>query len=360
MTRAKPSEWTVKSCVKETPDAMRITFARKQNLGHAPIVGAPCASVELALPTTPIIQRRYSLISPIHSNEPTIIVKDIKGGAASDFFHRHLKSGDVLEMKGVQNTLWKNEWSAKRKSFVCFAGGIGINPIYSLMQWGLAPTSPQEHRFKVYYGSRSPRHGLLSKELNTLKAHDRLELHRIYSERSNDDEDILGHITKDQVVNWLSNEPKSMSMEYVICGPFGMMQNVHAALDELGIPDRQRHTEYFTDRLIKPREGGLDSSKGVPQKRPQCVIEIEQDSGVQTFTMHGEGKSILKAALEAGLDVPHSCRGGVCLSCKATVIKGEIRRNGVSGLSEEEKESGKILCCRTQPKTDALKLRFDQ
>ena len=89
-------------------------------------------------------------------------------------------------------------------------------------------------------------------------------------------------------------------------------------------------------------------------------MEIEQDSGIQEFTMHGEGKSILRAALDAGLDVPHSCRGGICLSCRAQIIEGEVLRDGVSGLSEAEKAECKILCCRTQPKTSVLKLRFDR
>ena len=143
------------------------------------------------------------------------------------------------------------------------------------------------------------------------------------------------------------------------------MQNVHDVLDELNIPASQRHTEYFTDRIIQSQQNVLGSreqkQKHDAHKHGQnAPIEIEQDSGIQTFTMHGDGKSILRAALEAGLDVPHSCRGGICLSCQAQVIDGEIVRDGVSGLSESEKSDGKILCCRTQPKTSQLKLRFDR
>lgn len=360
MTQAKPSEWIVDSCIKEAPDAVRIKLRRKHKIGHAPITAHPGASVEFLLPTRPRLNRRYSLISAIDSDAPEFIVKDVKGGIASQFFHEQVNTGDTLEMRSVQNNLWEEQWSEESKTFICFAGGIGISPVYSLIRWGLQNQDTPAHSFRVYYGSRTPRHGLLTRELDELKSNDRLELHRLFSERSNSEEDTLGHITKQQVRKWLSNNPQAMTAEYVISGPFGMMQNVHDALDELNIPASQRHTEYFTDRIIHSHQNVLGSEARRTQARPKCTIEIEQDSGIQTFTMHGDGKSILRAALEAGLDVPHSCRGGICLSCQAQVIDGEIVRDGVSGLSESEKSDGKILCCRAQPKTSHLKLRFDR
>jgi len=365
MTQAKPSEWIVDSCLKEAPDAVRIKLRRKHNVGHAPITAHPGASIGFLLPTTPRLKRRYSLISAIDSDTPEFIVKDVKGGAASQFFHEQMKTGDTLEMRNVQNNLWKDHWSGEPKSFICFAAGIGISPIYSLLRWGLENPGNPAHSFRVFYGSRTPRHGLLAKELNELKSNDRFELHRLFSERSNSEEDTLGHITKPQIRKWLSDDPEAKDAEYIISGPFGMMQNVHDVLDELNIPASQRHTEYFTDRIIQSQQNALGSpdqnaEARCSQARPKCTVEIEQDSGIQTFTMHGDGKSILRAALEAGLDVPHSCRGGICLSCQAQVIDGEILRDGVSGLSESEKSDGKILCCRTQPKTRQLKLRFDR
>lgn len=360
MTQAKKSEWVVESCRKEAPDAVRIQLRRKHNIGHAPIASQPGASVEFLLPTRPRLNRCYSLISTIDSDAPEFIVKDVKGGIASQFFHEQLKTGDTLEMRSVQNNLWKDDWSEEPKTFICFAGGIGISPVYSLLRWGLQNPGIPAHSFRVFYGSRTPRHALLAKELDDLKSNDRFELHRLFSERSNSEEDTLGHITKSQVRKWLTDNPEARTAEYVISGPFGMMQNVHDVLDEWNIPASQRHTEYFTDRIIQSQQNVLGSEATKIQIRPKCTIEIEQDSGIQTFTMHGDGKSILRAALEAGLDVPHSCRGGICLSCQAEVIDGEIVRDGVSGLSESEKSDGKILCCRTQPKTSHLKLRFDR
>jgi ring-1,2-phenylacetyl-CoA epoxidase subunit PaaE len=365
MTQAKPSEWIVDSCLKEAPDAVRIKLRRKHNVGHVPITAHPGASIGFLLPTTPRLKRRYSLISAIDSDAPEFIVKEVKGGVASQFFHEQMKTGDTLEMRNVQNNLWKEHWSGEPKSFICFAAGIGISPVYSLLRWGLQDQGNPAHSFRVFYGSRTPRHALLAKELDELKSNDRFELHRLFSERSNSEEDTLGRITKPQIRKWLTDNPEAKDAEYVISGPFGMMQNVHDVLDELNIPASQRHTEYFTDRIIQSQQNVLvspdqNAESRCSQARPKCTVEIEQDSGIQTFTMHGDGKSILRAALEAGLDVPHSCRGGICLSCQAQVIDGEILRDGVSGLSESEKSDGKILCCRTQPKTSQLKLRFDR
>ena len=74
--------------------------------------------------------------------------------------------------------------------------------------------------------------------------------------------------------------------------------------------------------------------------------------------MHGEGQSILHAATAAGVDVPSSCSGGICLSCQAQVIEGEVQPYCISGLTEEEKAKGMVLCCRSQPKSKRLKLRL--
>lgn len=360
MTQSKPSDWIVKSCSKEAMDAVRVTLQRAMDADYPHLTQFPGSSVQFMLPTSPALKRRYSLISEVDSSHPQFIVKDVKGGIASQFFHQQLKAGDRLQIQNTQNNLWKNDWNRQGQNFICFAGGIGISPVYSILQWGIQNAKNLDHKFQLFYSAKSPRHALLTKELGSLKSSPNFKLHRVFSERSNDDGEALGHITKKKVLEWLKNVPNTKSAQYLVSGPFGMMENVHAALDELKIPQSQRHTEYFTDRILDTKSQGSTPGKTNRQERPKCTLEIEQDSGVQEFTMHGEGKSILRAALDAGLDVPHSCRGGICLSCRAQVIEGEVLRDGVSGLSEEEKAEGKILCCRTQPKTSILKLRLDR
>ena len=135
------------------------------------------------------------------------------------------------------------------------------------------------------------------------------------------------------------------------------MEEVHRGLDALGIPMSQRHTEYFTDRqLSHETEAPLLNQLGT--LRPHCDVEIEQDNGVRSFRMHGSGQSILKAAHQAGIDVPSSCRGGICLSCQAQIVEGQVQREGISGLTEGEKAQGMVLCCRAQPLSPTLKLRL--
>lgn len=360
MAQSERSDWIVKSCSKEATDAMRIKLKSAADSGHKSLVQTPGSSVQFMLPTTPAERRRYSLISAIDSTEPEFIVKDVKGGKASQFFHQKLKAGDRLQIQNTQSNLWKSDWCDTRKNFICFAGGIGISPIYSVIQWGLTNSERLGHTFQLFFSAKTPRHALLTQELESLGSNNNLNIKRVFSERSNDEGAALGHITTEKVLSWLNELPNAHSSEYIISGPFGMMQNVHDALDHMNVPSAQRHTEYFTDRVVDAKGQNASSASEKRQNRPKCTLEIEQDSGVQEFTMHGEGKSILRAALDAGLNVPHSCRGGICMSCRAIVVEGEVLRDGVSGLSEEEKAEGKILCCRTQPKTSTLKLRFDR
>lgn len=359
MVQEKPSDWIVHNCIKASPDSLRVTLKRKRDSDLAPFAPFPGSSVQFMLPTSPALKRQYSLISSVNKDQPEFIVKDVKGGKASQYFHQQLKRGDSLQIQGVHNSLWKDDWSNPGKTFICFSGGIGVTPVYSLLHWGLVTASRLNHSFQLFHSAKTPRHALLTDELNQLQPNKRFNLMRVFSERANDDGDALGHITKENVLAWLEGHPKAHEAEFIICGPFGMMQNVHDALDSLEVPAARRHTEYFTDRIIESKLTRTTDAPVTCQDRPKCTVEIEQDSGVQQFKMHGEGKSILRAALQAGLDVPHSCRGGVCRSCEARVIEGEVLRDGVSGLSDSEKAEGKILCCRTQPKTNFLKLRFD-
>lgn len=346
-------KWEVQSIRREGPEAVRV---RIEPQGSAAALQTNLAGgyVSFSLPTAPRLRRTYSVV---HQDPQGLeyVVKNVRGGEASRFFHTQLQPGDVLDMMDFGNALWKAEWDRDPQHFIAFAGGIGMSPIISCMHRALS--SEVGHRFTLYQSARSERRRLFKKELDTLRRHPNCSVYQLCTESQNHTNPSAGRITRQRVVEWLQHHPQLANSTFLICAPHGMMEEVHRGLDELNVPMAQRYTEHFTNRPLS-HESHVAHDAAIQGKRPQCELQIEQDSGTESFTMHGDGQSILQAATAAGVQVPSSCSGGICLSCQAQVIEGEVQPYGISGLTEKEKAAGMVLCCRSQPKSATLKLRL--
>ncbi len=364
MAHATYGSWKIQSILKDGPEAVRVRISKSAATANSPTTARPNknstfewggAYISFLLPTEPRVQRSYSVISSGESNELEFLVKNVRGGQASRFFHSEAQPGMALDMVGRGNNLWQTEWNAAPQDFIAFSGGIGISPVFSCLQRAMESDLP--HHFTLYHSSPSERRQLLKEDFLSFRGHDRVAAYQLYTDTIKSDSPDANRIKRDNVTRWLRNKPGILDARYLISGPHGMMEEVHRGLDALNIPMAQRHTEYFTDRALshesEVKNGGTPSSS-----RPHCDVEIEQDNGVRSFRMHGEGQSILKAAHQAGIDVPSSCRGGICLSCQAQVIEGQVQREGISGLTEQEKADGMVLCCRAQPLSAELKLRL--
>lgn len=345
--------WRVESVQREGPDAVRVRISPHPAAASEAVDLAPGGSMSFHLETTPRIRRSYSIISPIGAPYREFVVKNVRGGQASRYFQTELEVGTHLELVKQHSHMWQAHWDESPRHFIGFAGGIGIAPLFSCMQYALESGVP--HRFTLYHSSPSERRSLLKADLARFEDHPRASLVPLYTET------LMGHaeshrITPAQVKRWISAQPNREQATYLICGPHGMMEAVHLGLDACGIPQEHRFTEFFTNRPLS--HGAALPASARHAQRPNCVVEIEQDTGVSTFEMHGEGHSILKAARQAGIDVPSSCSGGVCLSCQAEILEGAVQGHGISGLTEAEKARGMVLCCRAQPKSNRLRLRL--
>lgn len=345
--------WEVQSIRREGPEAVRVRIEPLQGTDalRANLAGG---YVTFSLPMEVPLHRTYSVV---HQDQAGLeyIVKNVRGGKASNFFQTQLQPGEILQMMDFGNALWKEEWNHTPQHFIAFAGGIGMSPIISCMHRAL--NSNVGHRFTLYQSSRSERRRLFKRELDTLRRHTHCSVYQIYTESQNHSNPSAGRITRERIVQWLERHPELEKSNFLICAPHGMMEEVHRGLDDLNIPADQRHTEHFTSRPLS-HETLVPHPVARGADRPNCQLEIEHDSGSQSFTMHGEGQSILHAAMAAGIDVPSSCSGGICLSCQAQVVEGEVQPYGISGLTDEEKAKGMVLCCRSQPKSATLKLRL--
>jgi ring-1,2-phenylacetyl-CoA epoxidase subunit PaaE len=57
--------------------------------------------------------------------------------------------------------------------------------------------------------------------------------------------------------------------------------------------------------------------------------------------------------------LPFACKGGVCCTCKAKLIEGEVDMDVNYGLEQEEIEHGFILTCQSHPRTENVLIDFD-
>ena len=342
---------TVQSVHFEGPDAVRVQLSPSVE-DAARWVHEPGAFITFSI--TPTLQRSYTLVNPVGSFPLEIIVRSIRGGKGSRFFNEVAQVGNVMQAMPPRSLLWRSEWNHEPTHFICFAGGIGITPILSLIQHAIL--HPElGHRITLFYSNRSRRHEIFGDLLHSWK--DRIEFIPLYSEDDQlEDTEHPSKMTSQRIQDWLQPvEDKERAM-FIVSAPSGLMRTVHIGLDEAGIPQDRRHTERFTATALSETLPDLPSNPTTD--RPRCTIELERDHAVEEFQMHGEGQSILDAALDAGLSVPYSCRGGVCMSCLAQVTEGEVQTEGDNGLTEKEQSEGLILCCKSQPKSEELKLRF--
>ena len=147
-----------------------------------------------------------------------------------------------------------------------------------------------------------------------------------------------------------------------ICGPFQMNDEAEAALLAAGVPEERIHIERFG--LAQPQGGGAPVGAVVHESQPgdaeTARIVLVRDGLSREIPFTRGQPSILDAASAAGLEVPYSCTSGVCGTCRAKVVEGEVRMERNFALDKNEVVCGFILTCQAHPLTERVVLSFDE
>jgi ring-1,2-phenylacetyl-CoA epoxidase subunit PaaE len=348
---------TVKEVRKETADcvsiafdipiALQTAFAFKQ--GQYITIKTPINGEE--------IRRSYSICSSPLDNELRVAVKKVPGGIFSTWANEELKAGMQLELMPPLGKFYTELNADNKKQYVAFASGSGITPILSIIKTTLL-TEPLSH-FTLVYGNRN-RHSIIFKEaLESLKNKFMGQFSIVYIlSREKTDAPIhfgrIDHEKFQQLCNTIL-QPASID-EYFLCGPEEMIFSVKKALEETGVDNKKIHFELFTTGAkIKKATSQISSTK----KEVKSHITVKQDGITFEFDLGFEGESILDAALKHGADLPFACKGGVCCTCKAKLVEGEVDMDVNYGLEQEEIEHGFILTCQSHPRTEKVFIDFD-
>ncbi|PKQ63084.1 hypothetical protein BZG02_09970 [Labilibaculum filiforme] len=300
--------------------------------------------------------RMYSLHNtPYKNGFYQVSVKIQKEGLISNYIANNLQVGDFVEVSVPQGDFLVNLDRNDSKIYYLFAAGSGITPFYCMLK-SILLAAPKSKVF-LLYGNRSVHEILFYDELIAWQAKfpNRLKIIQTLSKRFLDFtitpwEGKRGRIDVDMVKAFLHENPSpTENSEYYICGPDGMNQMVQDSLMEMGVAAEFIHFEYFSNPDKESDEGLTASGNAIVD----ASIEKENYS-VQL----AEGESVLEGLERVGAPVPYLCRSGICGTCKAHVMEGEVKMKASLALSPEDRKNKMILTCQAMAQTDKVKIEF--
>ncbi|TAE52679.1 MAG: phenylacetate-CoA oxygenase/reductase subunit PaaK [Bacteroidetes bacterium] len=304
------------------------------------------------------LRRSYSICSSPLDAELRVAVKLVPGGVFSTFAHTSLHEGDVLETLPPAGRFFTPLDPAHKKRYVAFAAGSGITPILSLIKTTLR-TEPQSE-FTLVYGNRSRASVIFKEEIESLKNRymGRLAIHHVLSRELPDAPILGGRIDAGKCRAFFERLISVKGVdEWFICGPEEMMLEVRAELEAAGVERKHIHIELFA--AASPRAGKAASESGKQPSGKVSQISVRLDGVSFQMEVAQEGEALLDVALRHGADLPYACKGGVCCTCRARLIEGEVVMDVNYGLEPDEIAAGFILTCQAHPRSEKVVVDFD-
>lgn len=304
------------------------------------------------------VRRSYSICTSPKENRLKVAIKKVDGGAFSTYANEKLQPGEELEVMPPSGSFNSELNTEQSKNYVGFAGGSGITPIISILK-SVMDTEPNS-KFTLIYANRGTDSIVFKEELEGLKNTymERLNIFHVFSEEHTEFPLFEGFVDKEKVTAFSKTiiDLKSTD-EFFICGPEPMMLGIQDALLDLNVDKSKVHIELFTSPVGKLGTG--TGSKKESFEKVKCKITIQID-GVKMDFDYNSNDSILDAAAKKGADLPYACKGGVCCTCKAKLIEGEVDMAVNYALEQDEIDRGYVLSCQAHPKTDKVVLSFDE
>lgn len=304
------------------------------------------------------VRRTYSLCSYPQQNRWMVGIKKVPGGLFSSWANESLKAGDWIEVMPPAGRFSPQLQTEQAKKYAAFAAGSGITPILSIIGATLA-TEP-ESRFTLIYGNQSRSSIMFKEELEQLKDKyiDRLSIYHILSREKTDAGINYGRIDAAKCEQIFTKLLDIHSIDaFFLCGPEPMSLGVKKELQARGIEENKIRLELFTT-ASKSKAIRKDASKTVDET-PKSKVIIRHDGIESTFELAFDSDPILDAAIHEGIELPFACKGGMCCTCKAKLVKGEVEMDVHYGLEHDELEAGFILTCQSHPKTAEVVVDFD-
>lgn len=350
----------VKEIRRETPDCVSIAFDVPAALSET-FKFLPGQYVTLRKNVgSEDVRRSYSICSAPSDGVLRVGVKEVPNGVFSSFANRELKVGDTLDVMPPIGKFVVNVDAANSKTYVAFAAGSGITPILSIMKAVLSNEPNSE--FILFYGNRQKGSIIFRNEIDGLKNMypQRVSIYHVLSGEELGAELFCGRMDKTKIERFavLLFDPETVDHFYM-CGPEPMIHAAREVLEEKGVASEKIHFELFTSTKNMTAGPGTKAMSTTEGSSLKSNVTVVMDGDEFEFTLNSNGKTILDAAMDAGVDVPFSCKGAVCCTCLARVKQGEVVMDKNYSLTDKEVAEGLVLTCQAHPKTANVTVDYD-
>lgn len=301
------------------------------------------------------LRRTYSIFSMPGTWPLEIGIRVQTGGQFSNFAAKELQAGDQLDVMPPFGSFHASPNDSHQKTYLGFAAGSGITPIMSII--GSILSCETGSRFTLFYGNRRQSTTMFIDDLFALKNKypDRLQLHFVFSQEEQEFPIAAGRLDYDKVKElWESFCVGMVVDEAFICGPDSMIDDVRSSLVELGMNPEGIHSERFgVPRKVTAAATAIDTADA-------ATITVIIDGHKKSFDMSESDENVVDAAAEHGIDLPYSCKGGVCATCRCHVRDGTVTMATNYGLEPWEVEAGFVLACQSRPLSKTVTLDYDR
>ena len=315
-------------------------------------------------------RRTYSITGAAGDLPLTLGVRIHPHGQFSHHLAQNVHAGDALDVMQPNGSFGAAlataraptaEKAASTATYVAFASGCGITPVLSIVRT-LLETQPAA-RVQLFYGNRHTARAMFLEDLLALKDRfpARLALHFVMSAEPQDADVYNGRIDAAKVARCAQElfDPHAVRA-FFVCGPGTMIGDVTGALHSLGVEPQRIHAEHFTVETSAAPAHAEAAAKPRVAVAGMADVAVLMDGRRRTFTMRMGGETLLDAAAAAGIDLPYSCRAGVCSTCRTRLARGEVEMDQNFALEDWELERGFILACQSHPTTAEIELDYDE
>ena len=354
----KYHQLTVVAKREETADSVRVALAIPEDAAEEfRFLPGQHLPMQIVVDGKPV-RRTYSICTTPGVMPMEIGVRIQPGGIFSEYLQKELNVGDQLEVMPPFGRFHASIDPKKSKTCLAFAAGSGITPILSIVRATLEqePSS----RVVLFYGNRSQRSTMFIDDLYALKNRfpERLQLYFLFSREEQEFDIFSGRLDETRVQELCEKFCVGLDPdEAYVCGPDTMIDSVSSALKSLGMQEENIHAERFG----APKKGAAGRARPPAAAGTKiATVDVIMDGHTKSFDVMDDSDNLVDAAAEQGIELPYSCKGGVCATCRTHVREGRVEMATNYGLEPWEVEEGYVLACQSVPVSEKLVIDYDK
>jgi ring-1,2-phenylacetyl-CoA epoxidase subunit PaaE len=347
---------TIDDVRRETPDCVSVAFDVPQELqdrftykaGQNITLRIEIAGEEL--------RRSYSICQAYQPGRLRVAIKRIPGGRFSNYANDNFRVGQQIEVMPPTGRFTLPDSCSNTDHFVGIAAGSGITPIMAMIETVLLES--KDTRFTLLYGNRTTHSIVFREALENLKNRflNRLQVWHVLSREQTDVPLTHGRIDAGKLSTIFTKlVPADQVTGYYLCGPVDMVDMSRQTLKNLGVDPNNIHVELFGTPAVAAQTQHVTAVAS----QEMSHIKMRLDDLTLQFELPYNGVSILDAATAAGADVPFSCKGGVCATCRAKLLHGTVDMRLNYALEPHELAAGYILTCQSHPTSAQVEVDYD-